>query len=66
MYRKEELSLYENNVKKVLAALTMGVRAQEIKNLLTLFDLPYEKNFKEQFYCVERDAGRVLRDSARR
>eukprot|EP00957_Ditylum_brightwellii_P066229 5025848-Ditylum_brightwellii.AAC.1 len=46
MYRKEKLSLYENNVNIVLAALTMGVEAQEIKNLLTLFDLPYGKDFK--------------------
>eukprot|EP00957_Ditylum_brightwellii_P183444 13973680-Ditylum_brightwellii.AAC.1 len=64
MYWKENLSLYENNVKIVLADLPMGVGAEEIKNLLTLFDLPYGKDFKGKIYCVERDVGRVLRDSA--
>eukprot|EP00957_Ditylum_brightwellii_P199516 15208742-Ditylum_brightwellii.AAC.1 len=66
MYRKEKLSLYENNVKIVLAALTMGVRAEDIKNLFTLFDLPYGKDFKGQFYRVEGGVCRVLRDSVRR
>eukprot|EP00957_Ditylum_brightwellii_P066249 5028152-Ditylum_brightwellii.AAC.1 len=66
MYWKEKLSFYENNVKIVLAALTMGVRAEEIKNLLTLFDLLYGKDFKGQFYCADRDVGCALRDSTRR
>eukprot|EP00957_Ditylum_brightwellii_P025260 1912238-Ditylum_brightwellii.AAC.1 len=44
----------------------MGVGAEEIKNMLTLFDLPYGKYFKGQFYCVEKDVGCVLRDSTRR
>eukprot|EP00957_Ditylum_brightwellii_P132162 10076972-Ditylum_brightwellii.AAC.1 len=44
----------------------MGVGAEEIKNLLTLFDIPYGKDFKGQFYRVERDVGCVLRDCARR
>eukprot|EP00957_Ditylum_brightwellii_P002041 157156-Ditylum_brightwellii.AAC.1 len=44
----------------------MGVGAEEIKNLLTLFDLPYGKDFKGQFHHVERDVGRVLRDSTRK
>eukprot|EP00957_Ditylum_brightwellii_P085432 6498995-Ditylum_brightwellii.AAC.1 len=66
MYQKEKLCFYEINVNIVLVALTMGVGAEEIKNLLTLFDLPYEKDFKEQFYCIERGVGHVLRDSTRR
>eukprot|EP00957_Ditylum_brightwellii_P138186 10534284-Ditylum_brightwellii.AAC.1 len=66
MYRKEKLSLHENNVKVVLAALTRGVGAEEIKNLLIMFDLPYGKDLKGQFYCVERDDGRVLMNSTRR
>eukprot|EP00957_Ditylum_brightwellii_P177231 13501549-Ditylum_brightwellii.AAC.1 len=44
----------------------MGVGAEEIKNLLTLFDLLYGKDFKGQFYCVEMDVGHVLRDSKTR
>eukprot|EP00957_Ditylum_brightwellii_P013164 994249-Ditylum_brightwellii.AAC.1 len=44
----------------------MEVGAEEIKNLLTFFDLPYGEDFKGQFYCVERDVGHVPRDSTRR
>eukprot|EP00957_Ditylum_brightwellii_P202066 15328436-Ditylum_brightwellii.AAC.1 len=66
MYQKEKLSLYENNVKIVLATLTIWVGAEEIKNLLTLCDLPHGKDFKGQFYCAERDVGHVLRDGTRR
>eukprot|EP00957_Ditylum_brightwellii_P203175 15333536-Ditylum_brightwellii.AAC.1 len=35
MHWEKKLSLYENNIKIVLAALTMGVGAEEIKNMLT-------------------------------
>eukprot|EP00957_Ditylum_brightwellii_P022096 1666620-Ditylum_brightwellii.AAC.1 len=66
MYWKRKLSLYENNAKIVLTALIIGVGAADIKNLLTLFDLAYGKDFKGQFYCVEREVRRVLRDSKMR
>eukprot|EP00957_Ditylum_brightwellii_P064239 4875029-Ditylum_brightwellii.AAC.1 len=54
MHWKEKLSSDENNVKIVLAALTMGVGAGEIKNLLTLFDLPYGKDFKGSSIVLRR------------